>query len=1113
MDSIIDLKQRQRALDASQSFIVQAPAGSGKTGLLIQRILVLLANVSAPEQIVAVTFTRKAAAEMRTRLMSALYEAKKEEPTEDYKKTTWQLARKVLEQDQQHSWHLLDNPNRLRILTIDALSARITRYAPILSRFGADMSVLQDPIPCYRTAARQLLQSLNDDVPWQEALEILLLHLDNHQEWLEELFIQMLARRDQWLPFVIGHHDLNELRETLESALQHVVGDAIQHCISHIPKTLQRDLDKMIVFSQHHNGFTDTDNQELQWRYMADLFLNKTGEWRKAITKKQGFPAPSSAKDKDEKEHLQFKKQQMLDLLTALGDFETWRVHLRELQMSPPTTYNASQWQIVSALIELLPILAAQLTLAFKEIGSVDFIEIAQGALKALGSHDDPTAVALNLDYQIQHLLVDEFQDTSVTQFQLVELLTAGWQKEDGRTLFLVGDPMQSIYRFREAKVGLFLRAKQFGLGDISLESLVLQSNFRSQQGVVDWCNEIFVDVFPPEEDMTVGAIPYSKAQATHDKLDLSVIPHALVDESNEQEAQRVLQLITDFQIQNSRGTVAILARSRSHLANIIPTLERADVKFQAVDVASLAYCSVIQDLLALTRGLTHLADKVAWLAILRAPWCGLTLAELHALVSEKKGTVWECCQDFETTQLSENGKIRLRKIFPILQHAVLNKQRSSLRDWVSLTWQQLNGPSCCQQKDLTNAERFFALLDEVDVGGELIEFSTLESKLYSLFAAPDPDADGSLQLMTIHRAKGLEFDCVIIPGLERRPASDSASLMLWQARPRGHHQTDLILGPIKSSTENNDPIYDYLRYQERLKSQHEQVRLLYVAATRAKQELHLLGTVQTKDDEIVLPASGSFLGLLWPHLEELYQPVNSQISRAKTETVDRKLIRLTSDFFQPDTDAVESIHESKTQLQQPLRLNIEDESNLLRRQVGILIHQSLQHISQSGISQWESSCSKERQQQWHYQLAPHGFSDKDIDEAIQEISMTLTNVINDPQAKWILDPTHADAHSEYPLTYFANGQVQNIILDRTFIDPQGTRWIIDYKTTHKPDDLDLDTFLTTQQQRHAAQLTQYATAMQMLENRPIRAGLYFPTIPAWHEVNLAQPEGQSLRI
>ncbi len=141
----------------------------------------------------------------------------------------------------------------------------------------------------------------------------------------------------------------------------------------------------------------------------------------------------------------------------------------------PKDNYKDDQTAILIDLLHCLNFAVRKLQDVFAQHHKVDFSEIQLRALQALGDEESPTDLALSLDYQVQHLLIDEFQDTSTSQYHLVKQLTAGWLPNDGRTLFIVGDPMQSIYRFRQAEVGLFLQTQDHGLGDISLEPLTLE--------------------------------------------------------------------------------------------------------------------------------------------------------------------------------------------------------------------------------------------------------------------------------------------------------------------------------------------------------------------------------------------------------------------------------------------------------------------------------------------------------------------------------------------------------------------------------------------------------------------------------------------------------------
>ncbi len=156
-----DAAARASALDTHQSFIVRAPAGSGKTELLTQRVLALLAHAEAPEEIVAITFTRKAAAEMKDRLLEALAHVAaangNDSQQKQHQKRTMELARRVAARDRELGWQLASNPARLRVQTIDALALYIARQLPITTRFAAITQVTERAEPLYDAAAHATL--------------------------------------------------------------------------------------------------------------------------------------------------------------------------------------------------------------------------------------------------------------------------------------------------------------------------------------------------------------------------------------------------------------------------------------------------------------------------------------------------------------------------------------------------------------------------------------------------------------------------------------------------------------------------------------------------------------------------------------------------------------------------------------------------------------------------------------------------------------------------------------------------------------------------------------------------------------------------------------------
>ena len=543
---------------------------------------------------------------------------------------------------------------------------------------------------------------------------------------------------------------------------------------------------------------------------------------------------------------------------------------LHNLRSLPPTRFDDRQWQVLAALFEVLPIAVVQLRLAFQRAGAVDFIEVAVAARTALGPSDAPSDLAYALDYRIQHWLVDEFQDTSHSQFALLEALTAEWQRDDGRTVFLVGDPMQSIYAFRQAEVGLFLQARHTGLGSLPLTPLQLTVNFRSQAGLVEWVNDSFADAFPPVEDVARGAVTFESSVAFHEALeDLAVAVHAFPGKNYALEAARVLEIIRQSRVEDPRGSIAVLVRTRSHLLDIVAHLQQAGIRYRAIDIDPLERRPVVQDLLALTRALQHTADRPAWLAILRAPWCGLKLADLLALAgADRNAAVWDLVRRPELQgQLDDEAQQRLARFIAVMERALPLAGRLPAARLIEKTWMELGGPAGLDSsRAVEDADAFLNLLEKAAPGAG-VDLEELHAQMGKLFAQPDPEADETLQLMTLHKSKGLEFDTVILPGLARTPRNDDASLLLWMDQAVLPGQIAPLLAPIKEAGAERDELYRWVQSEQSQKFDFEVTRLLYVAVTRARKRLHLLAHcgISQKTGEVLAAGRRTLLGRLWP--------------------------------------------------------------------------------------------------------------------------------------------------------------------------------------------------------------------------------------------------------
>ncbi|MBE9516679.1 MAG: UvrD-helicase domain-containing protein, partial [Proteobacteria bacterium] len=902
-----DQAQRDEALDVRESFIVQAPAGSGKTELLTQRFLALLAVVEKPEEIVAITFTRKASSEMRRRISDALQRAADDEaPAEAHERKTWELGRAALQRDKQQQWQLLQQPSRLRVLTFDALCASLARQMPVLSRFGASPGMASDPHTLYIMAARRTLEVLDTDEAWSPSVERVLSHLDNDFSKVEQLLANMLAKRDQWLRHLGDSHNPQLERETLEAVLAELVANELNQLHTLIEGRLHA-LPALAAFAVEHwpegkaapevlRGITSlpgsTGNISAEdlpaWRELIALLLTGTDTWRSRLDKNMGFPV---GKKEPEKSELAEKKTAMKAVIESLADDKALLDKLVSVRNLPDAGYTDEQWAVFEALADILRIAGGYLKVVFAETSEVDFVEVSQAANMALGEPDNPTDLALALDYRISHLLVDEFQDTSVSQYELLHRLIAGWQQDDGRSLFVVGDPMQSIYRFREAQVGLYLRARKEGVGQIKLKNVQLTQNFRSCVPIIDWVNDSFGQVFPQQEDRTIGAVTYAASVSSKEGEHASVTVHPFIGNDRQAEANRVLERVQTAKQTNPDGSIAILVRNRSHLVDIVTALRHANLSYRAVDIDSLSERQVIQDVVALARALMHRGDRLAWLSVLRAPWCGLIHSDLLLVSEDRNALIVERMRNAGVlSQLSDDGRKRLERIKPIVDAALSSIGRKSWRRLVEGAWIALAGPACVYtESDIHDVSVLLDRIEQLEQAGELHDPLRLNSMIEDLYAAPDSDGDPNLQLMTIHKSKGLQFDTVIIPGLGRKPRSDDKSLLLWSELPQAHDENVLLLAPVHGTGEDEDPIYQYLRRVEVDRNTNEATRLLYVAVTRAKQHVHLLGHVNEKqgkdgEPELSSPASTSLLKLLWPVVCEQFERVHSQGSESTDE-------------------------------------------------------------------------------------------------------------------------------------------------------------------------------------------------------------------------------------
>ncbi|WP_262337354.1 UvrD-helicase domain-containing protein [Legionella genomosp. 1] len=1061
-----DAFERREATDPRRSFIVQAPAGSGKTELLTQRFLRLLSQVSAPEQIIALTFTRKAASEMKERILLALEKAEQNQtPASAHQQLTFSYAQSALEHSNRMGWQLLQQPGRLKVMTIDSLCQYLAQSIPLLEQESNFAAITDNQAELYRLAARQCLHNCLETQELQPPIQALLEHLDNRQDKLLDLFSSLLATREQWLGLIysvraqtkssfeqalrwIENHEIKRLQESVPVSLRETLRKLCQHVAS-----IENDPGSLRYPLKSWNKFEEL-TKELGLG-LASLLLTKADKLRNGFDHHVGLKANSCPKA--EYQALKNDSKQLLAALELFPDFTNRLIKIKQL---PEPVYDGYQWHILQSLLTLLPMLAAHLQMVFTEKNQVDFAAVSQQALHALGDEDNPTDLSLYLDYSIHHLLIDEFQDTSIQQYQLLEKLVQGWLPSENKTLFVVGDPMQSIYRFRQAEVGLFLKAKEEGIGPVPLHSLELCSNFRSTAPVIEWINQEFKSIFPARDDIESGAISFSPSvNVIQTRENSHIVARQFC--SKESEAQAVASLIKTQQAQYPDDSVAILVRSRSQLQAITAVLRSEGIAFQGVDIERLANLPHLQDIWSLTKALLMPADRSSWMAFLRSPSVGLSLTDLcHLADADKKATLLELMSTDSLVQsLSPDSQIRVQFASSLFRQAFKERNRQSLASWVKITAERFHFNSILEAAQEQDIEQFLSLLEKYDDNGLLNDLPQFERQFNELYAREA--AFSRLQIMTIHKSKGLEFDTVILPGLGSKSAQSDKPLFRWLKMPRQAQNALFLMSPVRAAHEQNCQLYDYIGEIHSEKESYEQQRLLYVAITRAKKRLYLF-------DHQEKAREGSFRSLI----REEFIAENEAVR--ESEQALPVLYRLPIELY-----SGENSYESAN----PFSLPIQWIDDNIARHLGNAIHLLLQWIGEH----YPLSVSEIP---WHLAsdyFKSQGCSLQEQINGMATIKDYLCNFCSNPVGQWICQQ-HEEEFSEYPILVEENNQIVTRIIDRMFVE-NSILWIIDFKTGDEN---------SQAREEHRLQVESYARYISQRDQRPVHCGVYYLATGLW---------------
>jgi len=1086
-----DSSARLIATDITKSVIAKAPAGSGKTTLLVTRFLTALKTVDRPESVLAITFTRKAAAEMRHRIVQALLLAEQPRPSEPFKVPLWDLAREVAQLDQDRGWHLLENPDRLRVMTIDSLNVSITRHAPLFSGIGAGVPVEDDVHFLYREAVLSLMPYMDDPSdPLSADIQSVMSLASNRFDTLCELLSPLLATRDQWLQqAAMLRHDPSALDQFLDRWLTSLIAGRLTQLREHCGPALLSFASAMKANNLIPDAPTDFGSESLpDWRAISEALLT-TGSKptvRKTVNKANGFPPGSTG--------LLAAKQALEDM----GEIDALPGALVAVRGLPAVNEIHDATTARAAMARVLVLLAAELKLVFTKSGRVDHIEVAMRANIALREAGGSMPLLQQVDETIRHLMVDEAQDTSISQIETLRLLTEGWQPGDGRTLFIVGDPQQSIYAFRQAEVRLFLdiwSTQRFG--GIELARAPLTHNYRSSDEIIDFANDTFGKSMPIRDEPYSGSVAYVPSVATQG-------PGGAIHFTTYSEAQPRSEAAAVAEAINAlpaNETAAILVRSRAALQDVLPALRDAGITYACQDIDLLTQTDHIRDLLALVKALWHPLDRASWVTLLRAPFVGLSWSAVQAATQNPGATVEAQIRRLYAmgaTTLAPADLQAINRLVDALEHAIQTSPLGApLSERAMALWNSLQGPQAITASQYDDVLAAFQVIRKAEAAGVIADLPALERSLTKLFAVA---GEGRVQVMTIHKAKGLEFDHVILPGLWRKQPPEDPQALIYRSVSGG--VVIAARADPSASNPSSDRLYRVIRDLNVAGAAAEDLRLLYVAFTRAKRSLHLYAMTKvdkkTGADTDSLLFSESLLESIWPAIRAAacghrqgrsaaILPLAPSSPRTMTLTEAARGIPHPKGY----TPAPKSIHRPSEKL---LRPEFPSGIDSLARNTGIVFHALVDRWIKTdrGVS-FEANLEA-TQKSMVAGFRRLGTKRDEVDGAVTAVTDLARSMLNGFNGRWILAPRDKEG-SEQRIGAFKDQKWLDGVIDRYFVE-RATINVIDYKTSTAPS-ASLHSKI-----RHGAQIADYSGVLKEALGLPTKGYVYYPKDDVLHLIH-----------
>ncbi len=805
-------------LDTEKSVMISSPAGSGKTEKLARRYIALLQSGVDVERVLAITFTDKAAAEMKQRILRIL---------RDEDETLFRC--------------LLEKMPLMRVTTIHSFCGTLIR------RFSFDADI----DPNYGIA-----DEMASGMEWEEVLYDVLLENDRRGEVISPLHNQKTDFIMQTLSEK-GFRGLDYLKGTMEYLFSKRPFSLEAQSFIHVPSASDELIEELLSWEGAAESIDKYKKIFVKgsWKDISvieDCFLTSDGSPRKKT--------PSGMK--------------------GIADFQQWALKMslywKDVRLEECSERSERLWTIFNTCLR-------KYTLRKKAKGVLDFSDLEYLAYRMLTENPEWANILYAFDEKTDHILVDEFQDTNNFQWAIINKLTEEWRsglgaKREGGvrpTIFFVGDEKQSIYFFRGANVEIFHRAKaqmEAWLGDEFLYEEA-KENYRSRPAIINFTNLVFSKVMdrPDNYPWITRYSPFTAMRPglPHTgRIELILLQpeeDVKMDQRKQKEAdiiaQRIKSLAGNFELAE-RGSeqkrfcrysdIAILLKKRTHLAPYEEALRKYGIPFVAVKGIGFYQEPEIAMLRSLVFFLSNPHDDYSLYMLLKSPLFNTAESDILQLVRLTGESLFEKLGNVDAVRTG------LPRPYDLLKDWLAQSAHMPLAELIedalvsTKAWRYFH-----EEQKRANIKKFLRIMEDLDAGGKTLIMirDFLERTIDEQEAKANVNTDGmnAVKIMTIHAAKGLEFPVVIVPGIEEQFSPKTGDNLIYEIPPRAGQEDGRFFFksvPEPSIREGDD---DFLIHKA--KEIEEQIRLFYVAVTRAEEALILTGYWDSREN--------SFLGFL----------------------------------------------------------------------------------------------------------------------------------------------------------------------------------------------------------------------------------------------------------